>query len=571
MIKIYTVVGALLLSACGHVSPTPVGIADAAVIDIHIEMIAEDLWRVRIQMPEPTRQIIFRRTPSLDIRERWQILGSGKALKKIGKRDVVVSDEPFTAVVFEVAADDRRLRADYMLTQTFADDGGVVLYLGHFVASQEGTCPDAPNAKPPCPTDVSTRFHIKPRAEEHVWLSGELHKAPFTISDLEGESGMAYFGSRQPRQEGIWQILAGPNVPAWMLEDLSSLTPKVTGLYTQWLGVPLMFSPQLLFSLRSGSDYSSTGGVIDEMVHFVMSGDVWQQDSPMARARYFDLISHEAAHLWNASMFSHDHDTGASWMHEGGAESLKRRVGVELGKMNAESLWAARALSFNQCLIGSKRPLNKAGSRGNFSLYYPCGEVIDLVVEGALRKLDLDPHAHWQLMFATLEGEYSSEKYMAAVLALTDDDYVVDTLNTYVEKGFTQEAEFVALMRHVGIKVQGAQNAPTEGVLRATLGHLHRQDCGGGFSIIGHSGTYTLLANKRCQNTPHPGLEVARIAGFDISVSENVYPAFQAVVQACDRGDSIKLAGKVDEKADSMDVVCSQPLNYTTLAGWQEG
>ena len=147
----------LLIGQAGCVSSQPTKTADAG-LKVDVLQLDDGGFRVELRRDEPLREWLFLRTPAIDMRERWRWLSDGAVLEKRGKRDVVVLPKARRVLRFEVPPDDRFVQADYSLTQTFANDAGVVLYVGHFAAAEESACPETVNASPPCTAQGAVRL-----------------------------------------------------------------------------------------------------------------------------------------------------------------------------------------------------------------------------------------------------------------------------------------------------------------------------------------------------------------------------------------------------------------------------
>ncbi len=556
------------LCACQNAPLSAPDADDEETLVVDIVAVANDRWQVKLHLPAPANRIVFSRSPSAHIREDWVLVDPTQQFSREGARDVISAAEPFELITFEVPSDDRFIRADYSLTQSFENDQGVVLYLGHFVANREGECPDAANPRPPCPIEVPVQYHIDPGIAASVWFRGKTHSKPFEWDDERKRAGFAYFGAVKPTRVGGWDMLIDPNVPAWMRDELATAVPEVTQLYGEWFGVPLSFRPQLLFSMRGGSDFSASGGVVDDMVQFTLTGDVWQTENEMTRQRYFYLIAHETAHFWNGGMFHHNHNTGDSWMHEGGADAVTRRVMLELNFIDADDVWQARTTSFNERLGASHVPLKDAGSRGRFRLYYPCGEIIELVIEGLLRERGYAPSAHWKKMYKNIDKDYSRDLYFSAVEELVGTTSALQTVKSYITEGMPTPEHFVALLSDAGIYLEEADKRADGDVQRAMVRHLQKLDCQGNFSITGRGDVYTLLSIETCERIPEAGLVVSHIAGHDVETA--LTAAYGAMSAACNNGASVELQGWSAESRYTLDIPCTSPFQYVHLLGWAE-
>ncbi len=78
-------------------------------------------------------------------------------------------------------------------------------------------------------------------------------------------------------------------------------------------------------------------------------------------------------------------------MHEGSADALAERALVELGLADEARLLEYQTEALNACRRGAGAgPLRGAATRGEFDLYYSCGNVIALWTESVVRQQSHD-------------------------------------------------------------------------------------------------------------------------------------------------------------------------------------
>ena len=159
----------------------------------------EGVWQetgfhVELILAEPAKRVIFHRRPNVPIRDAWEVQTEGISLKRQDRRTMLESEQPFQLVRLSVPPDDRFIRADYSLTQSFGPGNGLVLYLGHFAVGAEIECGDERNAQPPCASEGAVRYELTPPAGEQIWWDGVTYSGPFSFDRPNSSVGFAYFG-----------------------------------------------------------------------------------------------------------------------------------------------------------------------------------------------------------------------------------------------------------------------------------------------------------------------------------------------------------------------------------------
>ncbi len=556
-----------------------------AELKVDVWQLDDGSFRVELRRGEPLREWLFVRTPGIELRERWRWLSDGAVLEKRGKRDVVVLPQARRVLRFEVPPDDRFVQADYSLTQTFANDAGVVLYVGHFPADAESPCPDSLNTVPPCTVQRPVSYWLMPKPGAHVWLDSTLSEQSVQWLDSASDGTMAYFGTVRPEVVGDAQILLDPNLPQWMRDELPVFMAAVVERYTSAYGQELDFTPRLLFSFGGGHPRRTSlyGGVVDRMVALSVLGDLWLEPSEQARQRYLYLIAHEAAHLWNGGQFQHDHSTGASWLHEGNADAAARAAGFELGLFDEATLWSERTSALGSCLRDANEPLNEAGKRGNFSLYYTCGEVIELLVEGAARKVGQPALAHWRHLFAQLgnnSNEYDQRAYLEAVAAITLDPDLVEFIRGWVDKGLPSNDALYKQLEKAGVQLGGMSDDNVGRAQFAALMHVFQLDCPNGFSLSHRPEGVQVRGNSSCVLLPDQWLDIESIAGVPVTGSGAAL--VETIAKACEHFDRLPVVGWLKDDLEpassetpervqvEIPMGCHRRFRFVELGGWAQ-
>lgn len=559
---------ATLFAACAEQSGVRPGAPSVDERRVDVTHLDNGRFAVAVTLPEPIEEWVFHRTPAIDLREQWVWTSPGARLEKRGKRDVVVVPDAVRTLRFEVVPDDRFVRADYSLSQTFLEDAGTVLYTGHFAADEQVSCATDEQERAPCVRQRPTRTRLTPSEDEWLWFASHYAASPIEWLDEHMQGSMAYFGNERPVEQAGVQMLLDPNLPGWMREDLLRFMPELVAIYQRQYGQRLSFTPRLLFSFGGGDPNRTSlyGGVVDRMVQLSVLGDIWLEPSDEARQRYLYLLAHEAAHLWNGAQFNHDHSEGTSWLHEGNADAMAWRAGIELGLYQRADVWRLRTSALESCLTGATEALNEAGRRGRFDRYYSCGAIIDLLAEGALRIEGRDAAAQWREMFIAIDGvEYSQDTYLSSLRRLVDDRDIPDLIERWADRGLDSADVLLDALQRVGVRIGTLSEASADSALYSALGHVLRQDCPNGYALHQTPDRIAIRGGSRCQVLPAEWFDVLAFGGVARSLT-----AVRLIEAACAEASPLILslrdeAGVVRE----LTLPCDLAFEYRTLDGWR--
>ena len=569
----------LCLSACAS-SPEAksphTAVVETIASDVTQMLVAHEgsgIWRITMALPEPVTEFVFETTPHLPLRERWKISGEGLRLERRGARDVLVGSVPFKQFSLEVASDTRLFPGGYSLSQQLGEDDGWLLFTGHFLGGAPGECPGNTQLQPPCAQAHPFAFSIVPASGEHLWVNGEVQTTAtrWTTDREEDAATFIYFGKRLPQRIGPVQWLLPGNFPEWISQAVQEALPEFLQQFAQGFDQSVDGELQIVMNQTEGSG-SFSASVLGSFIQFEFQDARWRTPNKQALEGLLDTLAHEAAHLWNGGRFSHDHATGDSWLHEGGATAaasiLMRRRG-----MPDSTFFEQRSTQLNECLEYAQVPLRRLGQRGLFHLYYSCGALIELVIEGKLRARGLDAFAHWRTMYGALEAnEYSAATYMDAVVTTTADTALGEWIGRWRETGLADREELLHWLRTSGLRLEAGVSGTDWKAALDVVRPLVKNDCKGGFSISVRQEGMILHGLDSCAVSTQDFL-VDRLAGY--SLPAEVAQAFAAVQQACGSKGAVEITGRLQGDPAATDISsrmypCEQAPQLLKIVGWQQ-
>ena len=413
----------------------------------------------------------------------WHVVTSGYRLARTDDGQVLVITEggaPQTEIVVEFAEFTETIPKEYELFQPFSD-GAVALYTGHFYATPVG----------PAYADTAQSIRtirLTPPAGTHAVVRGRVHDGPLSWTDPHGDGTYIYLGTATPIETPDLIAVVDPGMPEWLAQRLHARLPELFATYAARFGVSLPWKPVVLYSFDDAdvSGYSSSGGTLTGLIQMTLTGSAWRRASAAAEEHVFQLLAHEAVHLWNGQLVGNPGD-GGSWMHEGAANAMAHDLLLEFRVIDAERHRAIREEAINECFVAlGDGPVNLAHRRGAFGVFYDCGELIALWTEAAVRQVDsaADLFAFWRDLVAAAragEGHYDEDLYFATLATRGVGELVREQMRTFVSMPGAVEVA-VRGLRAAGVGIEPGTGTPPRSfqheLVRRAIAHLMTQACG---------------------------------------------------------------------------------------------
>lgn len=278
----------------------------AVTIDVH--HVARDTWRVDYQFAEPVTA--FKLDSVGDFRQKaWTVLTPGMRVNFESNLDIIDFDgKPFRSASIEIRTFDGLAPKSYAPFNRFSD-GGTAFFLGFLQGEgYQGT------RQLPMLTDI--RLHGL--AQENVIAP------PPNTRLAGGERGYAYFGPARTVRSGSTQFLIDPATPAWMRETFLDAGAKLSAYYEKAYQRPLKDGLLIMLSVSGfdASGLSIKGGAVVGQLSYRFDGKATLVDHPKYREAVAQLVGHELAHIWQATIARGGIGEDDPWIHEGGAEAM---------------------------------------------------------------------------------------------------------------------------------------------------------------------------------------------------------------------------------------------------------
>lgn len=538
---------ALLLGGCASSRPAPAPALPFITLE---KEPAGEHWRATWHLDAPARELRFERNDSPFRGGLFEVLTPGFTIQHDGELEVLRTEgEPVRSVTVRFPEFTRALEKEYNFFQKFSD-GSVAIYTGHLVA-QPAQCDDC---------FIRTFRFIGPPATAMV-VGGRVVASPFEWRDEQRQGSYIYFGNIAPVESAELITIIDPAVPDWLEEETKRALPRLFALYTERFGVDLPTRPTILFNYvdNGHSGYSNQGGTLPGQVQLTLDGAAWAERSDSALLHLFHFLAHESVHLWNGQVI-HYPGTEDSWMHEGSADALAQRTLLELGLVDEAAFLAYQSSALNECRKGlGGFPLRDAAKRGNFSLYYSCGNMLALLTESSTADRRLF-HFWKDLIERTrASGEYAAEDYFAVWRASGADADDVEAVRAFVERSAGAN-DLAAMLAANGVATIEEANPPDgygQSVARDTLLAILKEQCRSGYSFNASTSGLALAKLKDCGAVPSPGI-VTAIGGHD--VLREGERTWDALYERCGTGGSVSLRIMRDGAEQTVDVPCTKPV-----------
>ncbi len=381
-------------------------------------------------------------------------------------------------------------------------------------------------------------------------------------AELDGEnSGVVYIGPSDQVVSGAATMIAGNNIPDWLVSKVSDDLEKASAKIAKRLNKAPQTPPTVTLSYEANwGSKSYKGGVLKDVITLHLRGFDLSQPDQHFQDFVTNLIIHEAVHVWNGTMFKSMENSEQSWLHEGAAEYIANRLW-----MNDDEFRAAATSALNSCRmsLGSDSiMLTETASRGRTP--YNCGHLVHLIAEQAsLKNADADVFNLWRVVFDRAElneRQYDSEMFLSVVDEIAGTPATRPISRLVDGLSGEQIPDFLAELKNIGISVQplsknapGADSFDLSGiVLRKLLLGL----CVGGHGYWGMEDHFKLNTEDRCgaELTGEP--EVTHLNGH--SLIETPVAVYFAAMEACEADAEIVFTTRGGTELQG--IACTEPL-----------
>ena len=539
-------------TACGGAPRSGSGAKPAPLrVAIRVEHLPDsDGWRMTYTLAEPMTTLEFARGTYPFRRSNWSVRAP-VALGRDAQGDILTAASPIDGFTIDIPTYHRMPEKDYQFLFAFTD-GSSLLYTGQL------------DVGPPGDRSAETTFTFVPRAGERVIVHGAVHEGPTEWRD-PGDGTYVYFGSTTPEVTPDVINVVDAGAPAWLRDRTRELLPKYFALYGRRTGQALDVKPTVYLSwgkVDGELSRSYAGNVLPGIIQLDVSLGSALQGAPDAETleRVVHDAAHEAAHLWNAQMFTNG---GGDWLNEGGAEAFALRASRELGAMTDDEARAALSTAVSSCLLGlGGQALKDSSVPGRTKNYYDCGLTLGLFTEAAVQKkhpgwniLDF-----WQRLFAaaSAKGRHYDDALYYQVLGELADPEAAAFVRRVVGEPLADPREIVRALESRGVRIAEDDTAAT-----ATYGYRARlatcvaivhQDCDDD-ALEASGSTCSVVDASRCR-TLRAGASPRTIDGIDLATDS--LHAYDEVARACAQGAPLRV--RVGKDLDEAQVTCRTPV-----------
>jgi len=469
----------LILAATITAASMPSRPSAATRPGIVLEPAGPGRWRATYDIGAPIRSLHFSRAAAFHRERIWKVATPGyRWVRRDGGQalELEAGATPRTVIDLEFPEFTDVLPKEYEFFQPFTD-GSRAIFTGHLYAT--------PTTKTGVVAALRT-VRIVPPGGDAVVVRGHAWGGAATFTDPAGDGTYAYVGSAKPIETRSLVAIVDPGMPAWLREQFNRTLPRLFAAYTELFGTPLPWKPVVLYSFHdtTSSGYSSGGGTLTGLISMTLTGAAWEQENTEAAAQAFQLLAHEAAHLWNGQLTTSVGDS-AAWMHEGSADALANDMLLRFGVIDVTRHRANAELALNQCASAlADGSVHSAARRGAFGTFYDCGFVMALWSGGAVSQAGiaagLDRFWHDLVATAVANGHrYDESQYFTVLQAEGVSPAVTGRMQSFLADTSIESA--VEGLRAAGIAVTRGIVPPPQRLqqqyARAALVHLMVSAC----------------------------------------------------------------------------------------------
>lgn len=475
-------------------SDEPTGASANTEVEAHVTVFSTPAGLgARFELGEPVRAVSFADAEGVN-RESWTVVTAGVSLAGA----VVTGLEPFSVFEVAIAVDPREHDRVYPSLHRVAD--GYVLY-GPALALE----------------GLPLRVDVKLEAGQQL--------APAA----EPERGYFYLGPDSARVGPGFTLTSGPELPE-LSEALFGAFENSLRYYTQWLSdVPTR--PTVFVSTRANLPDGYRGDVAGGGTVSFRFGDLHRAEQVEALEPWLSrFVHHEVFHLWNATVAAEN----VAWLHEGGAEyAAIVAIASQQQLTQADALQQLSQMG-NRCreALGEEK-LHGARLRGQD--IYACGVFVQWLADLEARARS-DGKEHVFTIWAGLcddavaSSEDAVQRFVSVVGPVTR--LVLD------ESGAQRWSRVVEGLEALGVQID---DTPSHDSYRSAMVlHLLEFNCAANtpHGFWPQPDGVKLDAPESCGSLAgNP--EVVAVESHDLVADAD--RAFDAVREACDRGQGVRL------------------------------
>jgi hypothetical protein len=446
------VVALVVLAGCAH-SPQGPGFQAAAHATTRIEITHlpdRDAWRVSYFFAERSDRFVFGRPTPKFRAETWKVtFPAGARVEDVGDVATLASPQPVRHLEVEIEGKGSTLEQELQPFIPFTD-GGVLLFTGYFPAFPVG-----------CSTHCSPKeLHalaqqratapiiFVPRPHEKLVLEGQVWTGPH---EWTGEKAtLAYFGGTAPVESADLVLVVDKGFPDWLRQEAERVLPQAFAYFTRRTGEALEHKPTIFLSYGEApgvDEIQVDGSTRPRIVQlgFHLGPNRRAPGDAMSRETLVSMVLHEAAHMWNAQLYTHV-DEGGAWLPEGAADAFMLRAVEGLGLLGSESIHKLLTEKAGRCAatLRNNAMAHAKKSGQHQRAFQDCGLMVALAAQGELRRVtptadiidvwkdvfkaarETPKHAYTETLFFDVLGQKLGKEAAGRVRRLVTESYPQD-------------------------------------------------------------------------------------------------------------------------------------------------
>ena len=524
--------------------------ADRIPVTIEFTRVGNDL-RAVFKLSRPVAKFTFAYTPPADRANTWAIVTQGF---RMDRKDVVgPNGASFDRFELLVHPGIQTSSIAYPAVTALGPEA-VVTYPGYFIANREQF-------------ETTLKFNTN-GGDVVAGLPDD--KKTWTLPPLFPPSPVSasryvYLGARAQVPTNVGTFVFANALPEWMKGELVRTLNAVIPFYERQLGHRLPAPVQAYavhFPTEASDSASFRADVTDEyMVLLRYWGPDWNQPDKDQLTLIHEIVSHEAFHFWNGSLFYPSEGEVNPWLHEGSATYMSWIAQSELFGVDPAARRQHMENGLNSCIeaLGSSYLVGALHAHGWGTATYDCGEVAQWLSDVGVRKSTSGSQnifTLWQKMFQVAQqrkGAYSTADFLS--LIRTFDPNTRAALGVFlVEEGRDRWAKLPQVLAPLGIKVSVAP-APERRLRETMMWHLLRTNCEAGYyGFWVKEGGMLLQTGQNCGSLSGDPTIVS-VEGHNLFTDTRA--AYDAEYARCKAGGVLSL-GKKD--GATLHVRCNEPM-----------
>lgn len=339
-----------------------------------------------------------------------------------------------------------------------------------------------------------------------------------TFRIVAADDTLLYIGPEEHLRFTSPDLIAGPEVPEWLRDQLSRDLSRANETLIRRLGGSGQYKPTVYVSYFEGPQFKSQGwkgGAMDEGVIALRLRNMTLDENDVGLVDAFTgLIIHEATHMWIGVGLQNSQNEQQSWASEGTTEYVSDRL-----RLSPDAFRIEAEETLNRCMAEQgERPLDGDQGYVHGRVAYDCGFVISLFAELGAARQGKDILDIWSDMFDAYDEKYEPEDFltMAAIYNPQQFPALAARLHTGEQSARWSGISEALAGLPISLDLTGTPGEHDLSLNAWWLSRAMKANCRGSMSIYSNSDYKRVEGKGLCEGKWNANFDLAGVDGVNM-------------------------------------------------------